>query len=517
MSNASPRHIVIVAGAKSHGPAGNGIHDYPAQARLVHDALQRSTLGDRLSITRAEDNAWPGDAIADADCLVVISDGRDGDLPYAEASHLADEQRIAEVDAAVRRGMGVVTVHFANFASEKDLPRALDWQGAAFQWQQGGERNWKSRITWACGVLDLLARDHPVLRGVASDHLREEFYHQLVFHHDVTPLVKVRALPGETELDQTVAWCLQRPGGGRGFGTSIGHSLDIFRHDGVRTLLLNGIAWAAGADVPAEGVRVDVAEREQVDHRLGVGPEPAPIRVAILAGNNAHRWHNWPESTAAMLRAFGDDQRITTRVYTDPEDLPAALAEVDVLVLNWCNWHDAVGLSAEARRAIERFTERGGGVFVHHFANGACHASLPGTDGRSDWPWYRTLVRRVWEHRDIAPGQSRHDKFGRFQVSPRGDHPLVAGLPPFEVEDELYWRQHGEAPIQPLLVATSNQTGSAEPLAWAYEVNQARVVQCLLGHDARAYTAGPARALLRRIIAWCACRSIHGSRDDGTI
>jgi type 1 glutamine amidotransferase len=271
-------------------------------------------------------------------------------------------------------------------------------------------------------------------------------------------------------------------------------------------------------EIPDEGLNVSFADREVVNHRLGIGPEVKPIRVAMRSGNNAHRWHNWPETTGALLRAYGDDDRIVTTVYTDPESLIDGLNHADVLVLNWCNWEDPIGLSEQAKAAIEAFTKRGGGVFIHHFSNGACHASLPRTDGQSDWPWYRTLVRRVWDHRDIAPGRSGHDKFGKFTVNNKArQHPITALLPDFEVEDELYWRQHGDEPIEPLMVAHSNVTGADEPMVWCYEVNDARVVQSLLGHSAATYNAAPARALVRRAIAWCARREIHGHVDDGVI
>jgi type 1 glutamine amidotransferase len=506
------RRIVIVAGRKSHGPDDNGIHDYPAQARLVEDALRRSAIGARLTVIRAEDDNWPVEAVTEADCLVVISDGRDGDLPCAEASHIGSTDRIAQVEAATARGTGLVPVHFATFAAERDLERVLRWQGAAFQWEREGKRDWHSRITWASGVFDLLSEGHPVLRGVAASRLREEYYHRLAFHPQTVPLVAVRALPGVDAREQTVAWAVERTDGGRGFGTTMVHSLDSLRHEGLRTLLLNGIAWAAGAEVPAKGLRVAYAERENVNHRLGLGPAPAPIRVAVLSGNNAHRWHNWPETTAALLRAWGDDPRITARVHTDPADLATALADRDVLVLNWCNWQDPSGMPETAKAALRAFTARGGGVFVHHFANGACHPSLPDA-AASDWPWYRTLVRRVWEHRAIAPGTSSHDRYRSFEVRAKGLHPLVAGLPACTVEDELYWRQHGSEPIEPLLVATSEETGSQEPMAWAYEVDAGRVVQSLLGHSAKTYEAGAMRAFARRVIAWCARRAIHGPAD----
>lgn len=124
-----------------------------------------------------------------------------------------------------------------------------------------------------------------------------------------------------------------------------------------------------------------------------------------------------------------------------------------------------------------------------------------------------TLVRRVWEHRALPPGCSGHDAYGTFEVRPRSMHPLVAGLPACTVEDELYWRQHGTEPIEPLLVATSDQTGAEEPLAWEYEVGNGRVVQSLLGHSAATYDAAPMRAFVRRIVAWCARRGTTINQD----
>jgi type 1 glutamine amidotransferase len=506
------RRIVIVAGKKSHGPDGNGIHDYPAQARLLHDGLLHSPLGAQLSVTRAEDDLWPAKAVGEADCVALIGDGRDGDLPYAEASHLASPERIAQMEALTARGAGVVAIHFSTFACERDLERAQSWQGACFQWERGGKRDWFSKINWATGVLDLCAGNHPVLRGVDGGMLREEFYHKLAFHPQAQPLIAVRALPADNDTERVVAWALSRPTGGRGFGTTMAHSVDSLRHNGLRALLLNGIAWAAGLEIPAEGLRVPFLEREDVDHRLDLAPSPGPIRVAVLAGNAAHRWHNWPETTAALLRAWGDDPRITARVHTDPADLAAALNDRDVLVLNWCNWHDPAGMPETSKTALQAFMDRGGGVFAHHFAGGACHPSLPQA-AASDWPWYRKLVRNSWEHRAIAPGVSGHDRFRAFEVRSCGSHPLVAGLPACVIEDELYWRQHCTETSEPLLTAKSEVTGADEPLAWAYEVGAGRVVQSLLGHSAKTYEAGAMRAFARRAVAWVAKRAIHGPPD----
>ncbi len=505
----SVRRIVIVAGRKSHGPADNGIHDYPAQARLLQWALQK-TCGDAVTVTRVDDDAWPSATIAVADALVIISDGRDGDQPYAEASHLATPERIAEVETAVARGLGVVVIHFATFAAECDAERTMRWQGAHFAWEKDGKRDWSSRITWASGVLDHATPGHAVLRGVGGGPLREEFYHALAFHPQAVPLVRIAALPAVHDAERTVAWAIERPAGGRGFGTSMGHSLDSLRHDGLRTLVLNGIAWSAHLDIPEGGLQTPYAEREEVAVGLGICAAPGPLRIAVLAGNAAHRWHNWPESTGALLRAWAEDPRISARVHTDPTDLIAGLADRDVLVLNWVNWEDPVGLMPAVRSAIEAFVAHGGGVFVHHFANGACHASLPQA-AAADWPWYRTLVRRVWDHRVVDGHPSTHDRYRSFTVRvAQNDHPLVESLGEFTVEDELYWRQRGDEPIQPLLVARSEESGVEEPLAWTYDVGAGRVVQSLLGHSAKTYDTPQMRVFARRAVAWCARRALHG-------
>ena len=511
-SNIKKKQIVILAGKKSHGPEGNGVHDYPAQARLLQYCLQKSEIADQISIVRAENDDWPELAIAKADCLVVISDGRDGDLPFAEASHLASPARIALINEIVARGAGIVPIHFATFTAEKDLKMVKEWQGACFQWEQNGKRDWSSKITWAKGMLDHATIEHPILNGVDDAPLHEEYYHKLSFHKNTIPLIKIRSLPNANENENIVAWAMERENGGRCFGTTMGHSLDSLRHKGLRTLLLNGIAWSAGLNIPNTGLKTPFAEREIVNEELKIKEKQGYIKVVVLAGNAAHRWHNWPETTAALLRAWSEDSRISAKVFTDPNDLVDNLKDCNVLVLNWCNWEDPVGMPEKARLAIQEFTKSGGGVFIHHFANGACHASLPKAS-ESDWPWYRTLVRRVWEHREIAPGQSRHDKFRSFEIKGCSDHPLVAGMPSFTIEDELYWRQHGSEPINVLMKAKSEFTNTEEPLVWWYEIDQARIVQSLLGHSAATYNAPAMNAFVRRVVAWCAKRAIHGKID----
>jgi type 1 glutamine amidotransferase len=248
---------------------------------------------------------------------------------------------------------------------------------------------------------------------------------------------------------------------------------------------------------------------------------PAPIRVLILAGNDAHKWHNWEKTTPRIKKAVELDGRVRVEVATDAEVLAKKdLAAFDVILLNnYCNWHDPKGLSDRAKAAFVKFLKGGGGLVLVHFANGAFHHSLPKA-GDSDWPEYRKIVRRVWNHtpKKDKPASS-HDAFGRFMVLPtKTRHPVTDGLGRFEVTDELYFNQDGDEPIEALIHGESKITKRFEPLAWAYVYGKGRVFQTLLGHSEKTYDAFEARERLRRACAWAARRPVRPldpKRDTG--
>ena len=45
-----PKKIVLIAGKKSHGPEGNGIHDYPWSVKLLKVLLDNSNVKDRVRV-----------------------------------------------------------------------------------------------------------------------------------------------------------------------------------------------------------------------------------------------------------------------------------------------------------------------------------------------------------------------------------------------------------------------------------------------------------------------------------
>jgi len=61
-ADAVPRKqkIVLIAGVKSHGPEGNGMHDYPWSVRLIKAMLDRSNVADKIAV-EYHLNGWPKD------------------------------------------------------------------------------------------------------------------------------------------------------------------------------------------------------------------------------------------------------------------------------------------------------------------------------------------------------------------------------------------------------------------------------------------------------------------------
>ena len=216
-----------------------------------------------------------------------------------------------------------------------------------------------------------------------------------------------------------------------------------------------------------------------------------------------HPAHAWRDTTVALQEALAQERRIQITVVTDPEFLAdKKLFGYDVVLLNYCNWQRP-GLSDAAQANFEKYLTDGGGLAILHFTNGAFHASLPETPP-SDWPEFRKICRRVWDH---APGRISHDPYGRFQVTITKDHPITEGLNSFETIDELYCNQQGDLPIDVLATGHSTVTGNDEPLAFVYEYGRGRVFQTVLGHAAESIRVPGEAALIRRGVVWAAGRA----------
>lgn len=516
-ADAPAKKIVIIAGPKSHGPEGNRIHDYPWSTKLLKVMLDNSNVAGQVAVEMHFDG-WPQDpeTLNDADTIMVISDGRDGDK-YSEAPHFASPENVALMKRQIQRGCGFVTFHFSTFAPDKYAQEILDWNGGYFDWEEGGERKWYSAIQTKDAQVDLPQPEHPIARGVRPFQMKEEFYYNIRFDEasPATPILEVPALPGREDKGKVVAWARQRPGGGRGFGTTCGHFYDNWKNDDFRRTVLNAICWTANLEVPDGGVESRFYTHDEITRALeGIdGTAPAKLSTyapeekikAVIVTGHQYPGHPWRETTLALEDALRVDDRLEVKSVPDVEFLAKQeLHEFDVVLLNYCNWKQP-GLSEAAKKNFVEYLENGGGLVIIHFTNGAFHYSLPEA-GDSDWPEWRTKIcRRVWDHSADANPKSGHDAYGEFRVEIADrEHSITRDLEPFETTDELYYHQQGTEPIHVLATAHSKNLKQDAPMAFVYRYGGGRVFQTVLGHDAPALRTAGTSQLVRRGVVWAA-------------
>jgi type 1 glutamine amidotransferase len=220
---------------------------------------------------------------------------------------------------------------------------------------------------------------------------------------------------------------------------------------------------------------------------------------ALLITGNDHPAHKWEEATPLIRTILEKDSLCNITVSEGIEILKdVSVEDYDLIILNYCNWKHPLGLSEGGKEGFLSYLGKGGGLIILHFANGAFHYSLPGA-GESDWPEYRRIVHRVWDHE----GGSTHDPYGEFEVKMTDEeHFITKGINDFSTSDEIYYNQVGEEELPALYSAVSAESGKPEPLAWAYEYKNARVFQTLLGHSPESYEPAEYREILRRAVLW---------------
>lgn len=165
------------------------------------------------------------------------------------------------------------------------------------------------------------------------------------------------------------------------------------------------------------------------------GPAGRLDAVLVCGG----RWHDFDHARLRLLELLGEHPRVRTTVYQD-YDCPAALDNADLLVTYTCD----VRPRPAQRAALARFVERGGRWLALHGTNAVIEPST------SDGPREFTTPRLLGELAQVLGSQFvAHPPIEPYEVLvTRPDHPLVAGIAPFTVTDELYVCElHGELEV----------------------------------------------------------------------
>jgi type 1 glutamine amidotransferase len=260
------KKIVFLSGPKDHGMPGR--HEYEKDLRVLAGALESSPNLKGVK-TEVYVGKAPTDPAVYADAAaIVIESSSDRDArethplfpPEPETTrHTYDPATLdflKALDARAKAGMGVVVLHYANWAEHWVARRYyLDWTGGL--WVQGVSRNPVDQ--WAMAPPPQSA-SHPILRGVKPWSYRDEVFCRFHLPVDLKRTELLIGTPAKAPTGPQVAsWAYEREGGGRGF---VYGGVDF--HDNLATVedyrrfLLNGIAWAAGLEVPAGGVQSSV-------------------------------------------------------------------------------------------------------------------------------------------------------------------------------------------------------------------------------------------------------------------
>jgi type 1 glutamine amidotransferase len=253
-ANFPGKKIVLVAGAKSHGP---GDHEFFAGTAILCQLLRQNGVWPVMAR-----DGWPkNEKIFDgAASFVFYMDGRAGH-PVVKNDRLKLLQRY--IDA----GVGWVNLHYAVDYLPQDGETVVRWMGGFYDPRTSINPHWDADIRYL--------PKHPITNGVKPFKLRDEWYYNMHWVGDVvdvkdavgvTPILQAippdetrktddaRKYPGRLE---TMAWAYERQDGGRGFGFTGGHTHANWGNEDFRRVVTNSILWTAKVDIPAEGAAVE--------------------------------------------------------------------------------------------------------------------------------------------------------------------------------------------------------------------------------------------------------------------
>jgi hypothetical protein len=262
------RKVVFIAGTRSHGW---GAHEHNAGSLLLGRLLTEQHKGIDVVVHQ---NGWPADpnALDGADAVVIFANGGMGNPARTQLPALSK---------AMERGAGLVLLHYAvEIPADSGGKEFIDWAGGHFA------INWSVNPIWTMQSQPFPS--HPVARGLRPYEIEDEWYYHMRFREGmkgVQPILsalppasslsrpdglhsgnpQVRAAVLERKEPQHLAWAAERPNGGRGFGFTGAHFHWNWGHPMQRRLVLNAIAWAAHAEVPAGGIPVGVLTMEDLE------------------------------------------------------------------------------------------------------------------------------------------------------------------------------------------------------------------------------------------------------------
>ena len=261
---------VFISGKPSHGRLA---HEHRAGNMILAKGLNESGLP--IEAVVVPHYGYPKDEsiLNGADTIVVFCTGHGG--------HVLNP-KLKQFDALMKKGTGVVMIHWATEAIKGDPGnKFLEWMGGFC------DLNWSVNPHW---TPNFKAQKHPIWNGVKPFSVNDEWYYHMRFVKDLkgvtpiltdVPLAKTLKRPDGARSgnpavrkavangeSQHVAWAYERPDGARGFGFTGGHVHMNWQHDDNRKLMLNAILWTANVEIPKDGVPSKTPTKEEMHTNL---------------------------------------------------------------------------------------------------------------------------------------------------------------------------------------------------------------------------------------------------------
>jgi type 1 glutamine amidotransferase len=199
------------------------------------------------------------------------------------------------------------------------------------------------------------------------------------------------------------------------------------------------------------------------------------IEVLFLGHNSQH--HNSAKYAPILTAALAPDG-ITISYTSDPADLNAAkLAKYDALMI----YANHTEVTPEQETALLDFVAGGKGFLPIHSAS-FCFQNSPA---------YIALVGAQFQ---------RHGT-GEFTVEIiKPDHPVMAGMKPFQVWDETY--VHTKHNADRVVLMERVDAEGREPWTWVRTHGKGRVFYTAYGHDDRVWSNPNFQLLMKNAVRW---------------
>ena len=222
--------------------------------------------------------------------------------------------------------------------------------------------------------------------------------------------------------------------------------------------------------------------------------QPQSLRIFIRSGPKTHGpgQHDYPRFLTDWTKLLTDRG---AKVNGAPR-FPTAdeLADTDVMIIYK---GDAGMVAPDERALLATYLKRGGGLVTLH--DGMC----------SDDPdWFATIVGGAKKHGETNYSAGKV----RFHFVDRS-HPITAGLPDFEIDDEAFFMLRTAPGLHVLATAPlpSTHAGEIVPQIWTYENTLPggqpyRSFVLMEGHHYANFSVPEFQTLILRAVAWAGKR-----------